>query len=101
MLESAVAWAEWHETQSWKFIPKTSSTCLIELSKLWTSDWISLGLKCSTPVPSKSNKTMANREESVRHFFNLIKRSQRGVFKIYIGHNVFIKYVNPEGIVCL
>ena len=28
---------------------------------------------------------MANREESVRHFLNLIKRSQRGVFKIYIG----------------
>ena len=28
---------------------------------------------------------MDNREESVRHFLNLIKRSQRGVFKIYIG----------------
>ena len=28
---------------------------------------------------------MANREESVRHFLNLIKRSQRGVLKIYIG----------------
>ena len=28
---------------------------------------------------------MANREESVRHFLNLIKRSQRGAFKIYIG----------------
>lgn len=28
---------------------------------------------------------MKNREESVRHFLNLIKRSQRGVFKIYIG----------------
>ena len=28
---------------------------------------------------------MANREENVRHFLNLIKRSQRGVFKIYIG----------------
>ncbi len=28
---------------------------------------------------------MANKEESVRHFLNLIKRSQRGVFKIYIG----------------
>lgn len=28
---------------------------------------------------------MENREESVRHFLNLIKRSQRGVFKIYIG----------------
>lgn len=27
---------------------------------------------------------MANREENVRHFLNLIKRSQRGVFKIYI-----------------
>lgn len=28
---------------------------------------------------------MANKEENVRHFLNLIKRSQRGVFKIYIG----------------
>lgn len=28
---------------------------------------------------------MGNREESVQHFLNLIKRSQRGVFKIYIG----------------
>lgn len=28
---------------------------------------------------------MANREENVRHFLNLIKRSQRGVFKINIG----------------
>lgn len=28
---------------------------------------------------------MANKEESVRHFLNLIKRSQKGVFKIYIG----------------
>ena len=28
---------------------------------------------------------MAKREENVRHFLNLIKRSQRGVFKIYIG----------------
>lgn len=28
---------------------------------------------------------MVNKEESVRHFLNLIKRSQRGVFKIYIG----------------
>lgn len=28
---------------------------------------------------------MDNREENVRHFLNLIKRSQRGVFKIYIG----------------
>ena len=28
---------------------------------------------------------MNNREESVQHFLNLIKRSQRGVFKIYIG----------------
>ena len=28
---------------------------------------------------------MDNREESVQHFLNLIKRSQRGVFKIYIG----------------
>lgn len=30
---------------------------------------------------------MANKEENVRHFLNLIKRSQRGVFKIYIGHD--------------
>lgn len=28
---------------------------------------------------------MANKEENVRHFLNLIKRSQRGAFKIYIG----------------
>lgn len=28
---------------------------------------------------------MGNREESVQHFLNLIKRFQRGVFKIYIG----------------
>ena len=28
---------------------------------------------------------MVNKEENVRHFLNLIKRSQRGVFKIYIG----------------
>lgn len=28
---------------------------------------------------------MANKEENVRHFLNLIKRSQRSVFKIYIG----------------
>lgn len=28
---------------------------------------------------------MDNREESVQHFLNLIKRSQRGVFKVYIG----------------
>lgn len=28
---------------------------------------------------------MGNREENVQHFLNLIKRSQRGVFKIYIG----------------
>lgn len=28
---------------------------------------------------------MINKEENVRHFLNLIKRSQRGVFKIYIG----------------
>lgn len=28
---------------------------------------------------------MCSREESVRHFLNLIKKSQRGVFKIYIG----------------
>lgn len=28
---------------------------------------------------------MTNKEENVRHFLNLIKRSQRGVFKIYIG----------------
>ena len=28
---------------------------------------------------------MANKKENVRHFLNLIKRSQRGVFKIYIG----------------
>lgn len=28
---------------------------------------------------------MANKEENVRHFLNLIRRSQRGVFKIYIG----------------
>ena len=28
---------------------------------------------------------MATKEENVRHFLNLIKRSQRGVFKIYIG----------------
>lgn len=28
---------------------------------------------------------MAIEEENVRHFLNLIKRSQRGVFKIYIG----------------
>lgn len=28
---------------------------------------------------------MANKEGNVRHFLNLIKRSQRGVFKIYIG----------------
>lgn len=28
---------------------------------------------------------MANKEENVQHFLNLIKRSQRGVFKIYIG----------------
>ena len=28
---------------------------------------------------------MAKKEENVRHFLNLIKRSQRGVFKIYIG----------------
>ena len=27
---------------------------------------------------------MVNKEENVRHFLNLIKRSQRGVFKIYI-----------------
>lgn len=30
-------------------------------------------------------RIMANKEENVRHFLNLIKRSQRGVFKIYIG----------------
>lgn len=28
---------------------------------------------------------MVNKEENVRHFLNLIKRSQRGAFKIYIG----------------
>lgn len=28
---------------------------------------------------------MVDKEENVRHFLNLIKRSQRGVFKIYIG----------------
>lgn len=28
---------------------------------------------------------MADKEKSVQHFLNLIKRSQRGVFKIYIG----------------
>lgn len=28
---------------------------------------------------------MRNKEESVQHFLNLIRRSQRGVFKIYIG----------------
>lgn len=28
---------------------------------------------------------MTNKEENVRHFLNLIKRSHRGVFKIYIG----------------
>lgn len=28
---------------------------------------------------------MVNKEENVRHFLNLIKRSQRDVFKIYIG----------------
>lgn len=28
---------------------------------------------------------MVKKEENVRHFLNLIKRSQRGVFKIYIG----------------
>ena len=28
---------------------------------------------------------MVNKEENVRHFLNFIKRSQRGVFKIYIG----------------
>ena len=28
---------------------------------------------------------MSNREESVQHFLNMIRRSQRGVFKIYIG----------------
>lgn len=28
---------------------------------------------------------MVNKEENVRYFLNLIKRSQRGVFKIYIG----------------
>lgn len=28
---------------------------------------------------------MGNREESVQHFLNLIKRSQRGAFKVYIG----------------
>ena len=28
---------------------------------------------------------MVNKEENVRHFLNLIKRSQRGVFKKYIG----------------
>lgn len=28
---------------------------------------------------------MVNKEENVRHLLNLIKRSQRGVFKIYIG----------------
>lgn len=28
---------------------------------------------------------MENREESVKHFLDLIRRSQRGVFKIYIG----------------
>lgn len=30
-------------------------------------------------------RIMANKEENVRHFLNLIKRSQRGVLKIYIG----------------
>lgn len=30
-------------------------------------------------------RIMTNKEENVRHFLNLIKRSQRGVFKIYIG----------------
>ena len=28
---------------------------------------------------------MSNKEESVQHFLNMIRRSQRGVFKIYIG----------------
>lgn len=28
---------------------------------------------------------MADKEENIRHFLNLIKRSQRGVFKVYIG----------------
>lgn len=28
---------------------------------------------------------MATKEENVRHFLSLIKRSQRGAFKIYIG----------------
>ena len=28
---------------------------------------------------------MDNREESVQHFLNMIRRSQRGVFKIYVG----------------
>lgn len=28
---------------------------------------------------------MVNKEENVRHFLNIIKRSQRGAFKIYIG----------------
>lgn len=28
---------------------------------------------------------MRNKEESIQHFLNLIRRSQRGVFKIYIG----------------
>lgn len=33
---------------------------------------------------SYTNK-MATKEENVRHFLSLIKRSQRGAFKIYIG----------------
>ena len=28
---------------------------------------------------------MDKREESVQHFLNMIRRSQRGVFKIYVG----------------
>ena len=46
---------------------------------------------------------MEDREESVQHFLDLIKRSRRGKFKIYIGmiagHEdfVIIKWVDQRG----